>query len=212
MSGIDGSVGAQGPGRQALMARVKGIILSPDSEWRVIDGESTTVAQLYRGYIIPLSAIPPIATFIGMSVFGVSIPFVGTYRVPMGPALTSAIMQYLLGLVGIYALALIVEALAPTFAGQKSQIQGLKVVAYSSTASWLAGIFALIPGLRLLGILGLYGLYLLYLGLPVVMKSPKEKSIGYTVVVILCAIVIFGAVGAIAGRFITYPSLGTTLP
>lgn len=212
MSGIDGSVGEQGPGRQTLMTRVKGIILSPNSEWQVIDGESTTVAQLYRGYIIPLSAIPPIATFIGMSVFGVSIPFVGTYRVPMGSALTSGIIQYILGLVGIYALALIIDALAPTFAGQKSQIQGLKVVAYSCTAGWLSGIFALIPGLRLLAILGLYGLYLLYLGLPVVMKSPKEKAMGYTVVVILCAIVIFWIVGAIAGRFIAYPSLGTTLP
>lgn len=209
MSGIDGSMDAQDPGGKALIARVKGIILSPATEWPVIDGESTTVGQLYRGYIIPLSAIPPLASFIGMSVFGISLPFVGTYRVPMGSALTSAITQYVLGLVGIYALALIIDALAPTFAGQKNQIQALKVAAYSCTASWLAGIFALIPGLRLLAILGLYGLYLLYLGLPVVMKSPKEKAPGYTAVVIICAIVIFWIVGAIAGRFIGYPALGS---
>ena len=206
MSTVGDSLDAQGP--TGLVARVKGIIMQPKSEWRVIDGESTTVSQLYTGYIIPLSAIPPIASVIGLSVFGISLPLLGTYRVPLGSALTSAITQYILGLVGIYVLALIIDALAPTFAGQKDQMQALKVAAYSSTASWLAGIFALIPGLRILGLLGLYGLYLLYAGLPILMKAPAEKAMGYTVVVIICAIVIFVVIGAIAGRFVSYPALG----
>lgn len=206
MSTVGDSLDAQGP--TGLVARVKGIIMQPKSEWRVIDGESTTVSQLYTGYIIPLSAIPPIASVIGLSIFGISLPLLGTYRVPLGSALMSAITQYILGLVGIYVLALIIDALAPTFAGQKNQIQALKVAAYSSTASWLAGIFALIPGLRILGLLGLYGLYLLYAGLPTLMKAPAEKAMGYTVVVIICAIVIFVVIGAIAGRFVSYPALG----
>lgn len=208
MSALDDSIDAQGRGRQALVARVKGIILHPQSEWNVIDGEPTTAAQLYMGYIIPLSAIPPIAGFIGMSVFGVSIPFGGTYRVPMGPALTSAITQYVLGLAAVYVIALIIDGLAPTFDGQKNQIQALKVAAYSATASWLAGIFMLIPGLRLLGLLGFYGLYLLYLGIPVLMKSPREKAIGYTAVVIVSAIVIFMIIGAVTGRLVSYPTMG----
>ena len=45
----------------------------------------------------------------------------------------------------------------------------------------------------MLGILGVYSLYLLYLGLPVLMKSPKEKALGYTLVVVLAAIVLLGA-------------------
>lgn len=208
MSALDDSINAQGPRAHTLLARVKGIILQPKSEWHVIDGEATTVGQLYMGYIIPLSAIPPIASFIGMSVFGIGIPFLGTYRVPMGSALTSAITQYVLGLAGVYALALIIDALAPTFAGQKNPVQALKVAAYSFTASWVAGIFMLVPGLRWLGILGLYAVYLLYLGLPVVMKSPAEKALGYTVVVIICGIVIFMVIGMIASRFITYPAMG----
>jgi len=105
-------------------------------------------------------------------------------------------------------LALIIDALAPTFNGQRSQIQALKVAAYSSTAAWVAGIFALIPGLRILGILGLYSLYLLYLGLPVLMKSPREKAVGYTVVVILAAIVLFMVIGVIASRFMALPTPG----
>lgn len=194
-----------------LVDRVKRILLSPRPEWVVIEAEPTTPAALYTGYIMPLAAIGPIAQIIGYSVFGITVPFMGTYRVPIGSAVTSAIVAYVLTLIGTYALALIIDALAPTFNGQRSQIQALKVAAYSSTAAWVAGIFALIPGLRLLGILGVYSLYLLYLGLPVLMKSPREKGLGYTVVVVLAAIVLFIIIGVIAGQFMAVPTAPVTV-
>jgi hypothetical protein len=195
-----------------LIQRVQRILLSPRAEWEVIDAEPTTLAGLYTGYIVPLAAIGPIAQLIGYSVFGITVPFMGTYRVPIGSAITSAIVAYILTLIATYVLALIIDALAPTFNGQRNQIQALKVAAYSSTASWVAGIFALIPGLRLLTILGLYSLYLLYLGLPILKKTPREKAMGYTVVVILAAIVLFMIIGAVAGHFMTVPTAGMTVP
>jgi hypothetical protein len=195
-----------------LVERVKRILLSPKTEWEVIDTESTTPGELYTRYILPLAAIGPIAQLIGYSVFGVSVPFIGTYRVPIGSAITQAIVMYLLTLAGTYLLALIIDALAPTFNGQRSQIQALKLSAYSLTASWVAGIFALIPGLRILGILGVYSLYLLYLGLPVLMKTPREKALSYTAVVILAAIVLWMIIGAIAGVFMRVPGAGMTMP
>jgi hypothetical protein len=194
-----------------LVQRVKRILLSPRSEWAVIDAEPTTPAALYTGYIMPLAAIGPVSQVIGYSVFGITVPFMGTYRVPIGSAITSAVVGYILTLAGTYVLALIIDGLAPTFNGQRSQIQALKVAAYSSTAAWVAGIFALIPGLRLLGILGLYSLYLLYLGLPILMKSPREKALGYTVVVILAAIVLFIVIAVIAGRFMPVPTAPVTV-
>ncbi|MFL5401621.1 MAG: Yip1 family protein [Gemmatimonadales bacterium] len=193
-----------------LVDRVKRILVSPQTEWQVIDAEPTTTGALYAGYIAPLAAIGPIAQLIGYSVFGITVPFMGTYRVPFGSALTSAIVSYVLTLLATYVLALIIDALAPTFSGQRNQVQALKVAAYSSTAAWVAGIFALIPGLRLLTILGAYSLYLLYLGLPVLMKSPRDKALAYTAVVVLAAIVLFMVVGMIAGRFIGMPSAMTT--
>jgi hypothetical protein len=195
-----------------LVDRVKRILLSPRTEWEVIDAEQTTPAALYTGYIAPLAAIGPIAQLIGYSVFGITVPFMGTYKVPFGSALTGAIISYVLTLAGTYILALIIDGLAPTFNGQRNQIQALKVAAYSSTAAWVAGIFALIPGLRLLGILGLYSLYLLYLGLPVLQKAPREKALPYTAVVVLAAIVLFMIVGLIAGRFTGIPHAGGTMP
>jgi hypothetical protein len=191
-----------------LVDRVKRILLSPQQEWEVIDGESTTTGALYTGYIMPLAAIGPIANVIGYSVFGIRVPFgATTYRVPIGSALTSAIVTYVLTLVGVYVLSLIIDALAPTFGGTKSPIQALKVAAYSSTAAWVAGIFALMPGLRMLGILGLYSLYLLYLGLPVLMKAPKEKAMGYTVLVVVAEVVLFFVIGMVGARFIGMPTM-----
>lgn len=195
-----------------LVERVKRILLSPKTEWEVIDAEPTTPAELYTRYIVPLAAIGPVAQLIGYSVFGITVPFAGTYRVPIGSAITQAIVMYVLTLAGTYVLALIIDALAPTFNGQRSQIQALKLAAYSLTASWVAGIFALVPGLRILTLLGLYSLYLLYLGIPVLMKSPKEKAVGYTVVVIIAAIVLSIITGAIAGVFLRVPGAGFRAP
>ena len=191
-----------------LVDRAKRILRSPRTEWEVIDNEPTTPAQLFTGYAMPLAAIGPIAQIIGYSVFGVSVPFAGHYRVPIGSAITSALVTYVLALAGTYVLGLIIDALAPTFSGQRSQIQALKVAVYSSTASWLAAIFHLIPGLRVLTILGLYSLYLLYLGLPVLMKSPRDKAVGYTAVVIVVAIVLFMLTGMLASRFLAVPTAG----
>jgi hypothetical protein len=69
--------------------------------------------------------------------------------------------------------------------------QALKVVAYSFTAAWVGGVFSLIPVLGIITLLFvLYSLYLLFLGLPVLMKAPADKAIGYTVVVVICTLVV----------------------
>ena len=91
------------------------------------------------------------------------MPFLGTFRVGMAAGLTSAITGWVLSLVVVWLVALLVDALAPTFGGQKNRIQALKVVAYSYTASWIASIGQIIPGLRWLILLAglIYGIYLL---------------------------------------------------
>ena len=189
-----------------LVDRVKAILITPQKEWPVIEAESATPASLYTGYIIPLAAIPAVAGFVGMTMLGVRVLGM-SIKVPMSTGLTNAVVVYVLALVGVFVLALIIDALAPSFGGQKSQIQALKLAAYASTASWLSGIFLIIPALSILSIVGIYSLYLLFLGLPVMMKSPADKSVAYTVVVILVAIVIYAVFGVIAGRVSGYGAI-----
>jgi hypothetical protein len=171
-----------------LIARVKGILLTPKTEWPVIAGEQTTVADLYKGYILWLAAIPAVFSFLAGARF-----FPGT-------ALAQAALSYALSLGVLYVMALITDALAPNFGGTRDRVQGLKTVAYAATASYVAGVAAILPWslAALVGIAALvYGIYLLYLGLPQTMKCPPDRAGSYTAVLVLIMIVAFFVMGAL---------------
>lgn len=171
-----------------LVARVQAILLSPKTEWPVIEREQGDAGYLFTNYVAILAAIPAVCGFIGALMIGGRF-FSGLFM---------AIVGYILAFVGCYVVALIVDALAPSFNGQKNFSNALKLVVYSSTASWLGGIFSLIPALAIIGLIcSLYSLYLLYLGIPVLMKSPDDKSLVYTIVTVVCAIVVSIIIGAI---------------
>ena len=191
----------------SLIDRVKNIILAPKTEWPVIDREPGDVAYIFTNYVAILAAIPAICGFIGLSIVGMSVPGLGTIRMPVASGLLSAVVGYLLTFAIVYIVALIVDALAPTFGGRKNFESALKVTAYSYTPSWICGFFLLVPGLRFLTILGLYGLYLLWLGIPVLMKSPQEKSVAYTAAVVVIAIVIGIVLGLIQSALFGYPRM-----
>jgi hypothetical protein len=174
-----------------LIARVKNILISPSTEWPVIAAESSSASGIYLGYVAPLVAIGVIATFLGHSMIG--LPLLG--RVGVGAGLAHAISSFALSFLGVLLIAWIVDLLAPTFGGQRDSLAALKVTAYSFTPGWVAGVLNLIPMLGILAIFAaLYGLYLLYVGLPVLMRCPRDKSVGYTVVTVLCAIVTGGVI------------------
>jgi hypothetical protein len=102
-------------------------------------------------------------------------------------------------LVGVAILALLIDALAPSFGGQKDQLKAFKVAAYTGTAAWLASAFTALPIVGFVAILGLYSLYLLYTGLPILMKAPEDKAVVYIVVVVILAIVVNAVVFGLAG-------------
>lgn len=195
------------PDAASIIDRAKNILMSPDAEWDKIDGEKPTIQSLYTGYIGVLAAIPPLAAAIGGVVFGYG-GMGYSFRLPLGSAIAGAIVQYILGLIMVGVLALVIEQLAPTFDGTKDRIQAFKVAAYSMTASWLTGIFAIVPALSLLSILGLYSLYLLYRGLPKLMKAPQEKALIYTAAVVVAGIVLMFVIGLLAAPFMHRGMMG----
>jgi hypothetical protein len=171
-----------------LVARVKAIILTPQTEWPVIERESGDVWVLFTQYVAILALIPAVAGFIGGVLIG-GMPFLA--------GLIAAIVGYVLTFVVVYVVALLIDVLAPSFGAQKSFPNALKLSVYSHTPAWLAGIFLLVPGLSFLRILGLYGLYLLYLGLPPLMRAPRDKAVLYAGAVVLCAVIIALVIGAL---------------
>jgi hypothetical protein len=184
-----------GSSSTSLIARVQNMIMKPAAEWDVIDGETASVGGLFTGYACILAAIPALASIVSSLLF---------IHWTIVPALVSAVLSYVLALVGIYVIAFIIDALAPSFGAQKSQIQALKLVIYAYTASWVAGIALIIPVLGGLVALagGIYSLYTMYLGLPKLMKSPPDKTVGYFVVSIIVAIVVYAVIGIVVGMVI----------
>ncbi len=183
-----------------LVTRVQNILMKPAAEWDVIDGEPATVGSLYMGYACILAAIPALASIISSLLF---MHFAALFGIIL------AVLTYIASLVGVYVMAFIIDALAPSFGAQKSMIQALKLTVYSYTPAWVAGILNIVPLLGILAALaGLYGLYILYLGLPKLMKSPADKTVGYFVVSIVVAIVVNIIIGAVIGAVTTAAVVG----
>jgi hypothetical protein len=189
-----------------LIERAQRILLTPKTEWPVIAAEPETTSGLYTKYVIFLAALGPIAMFFKSTMIGTQVPFLGNFRLDMGTGLVQLVLGYVLGLVSVYVFALIVNALAPTFGGQKDPVQAQKTVAYAMTAAWIAGVAQLLPWIgMLIGLAGgIYSIYLLYLGLPVTMKSPPDRAAAYTAVSVIAGIILFWicalVIGGIVGR------------
>jgi hypothetical protein len=196
-----------------LQTRVTRILSAPKEEWPVIAAEPTDVPTLYREYIAILAAIPPISSFLGMTFVGVTLPVLGTYRFSLVHGLAGAVVQYVFALAGVYLAAYVIAKLAPQFQAQADLVQALKLVAYASTASWVASVLTILPGLSPLMLLaGLYGLYLAYLGMPPVMKAPADRVVPYMVVsavVIIAVTAIMGILtSGVTGALFPGPRLG----
>jgi len=182
----------------SIVERAKNICLSPTTEWPVIAAEPTTTGTLITGYVAPLAAIGAVAGFLGGSIIGQTLPFLGTYRSSFATGLVFALFSFCMAIVSVFLVSLVINALAPTFGGQQDSIQALKVAVYSYTPAWIAGALRILPLLGIFAIFAaLYGLYLLFLGLPRLMKCPEDKALGYTAVVVVCAIVLSLVVGSI---------------
>jgi hypothetical protein len=180
-----------------IVERAKAILLQPKSEWPRIAGETTEPTKLLMGYAIPLIAIGPIATLIGSQLFTAS--FMGvTIRSSFSFALSTAVSSFVLSIVGLYVVTFVANFLSPKFGGRNDWPAAFRLVVYSMTAAWIVGIVALIPALAILGLLALYSLYLFYLGATPVLGVPEDKSIGFTALTVVAAIVVQVVVAMIA--------------
>jgi hypothetical protein len=191
-----------------LVERVQAILLRPRQTWPTIAAEPADVATIYSRWVAILAAIPALATFIGWSLIGGGM-FGVSYRIPIATGVAQLVVGYLLSLVVVYVLALIVNALAPTFGGSKDFVAALKVVAYGSTAGFVGGIFNLLPSLAWLALIAaLYSIYLIYTGLPTLMRCPPEKAGAYTAVVVVCGFVAMVVLAGVSSLFIGHGPMG----
>lgn len=179
---------------EKLVSRVKNILTTPKTEWQVIANEPATVGSIYTGYAMILAAIPLIAGIVGSIIAGTGLTF----------GLVVGLCGYVIGLGLLYVMALIVDAVAPNFGGEKNIVNSLKLVVYASTAGWVVAILSIIPLLgAIAGLVGLiWNIYLLFLGAVPVKRVPQERSGGFTAVVIIAWIVLYFVLMLIVGAIV----------
>jgi hypothetical protein len=185
--------------RSGMVERVKAILMQPQVEWDRIDAEPMTERDILTSWVVPLAAIGPIAGLIGQQLFGWGA-FGASFRPSLAFSLVMAVLGFVMSLIGVWVLAKVIDALAPTFGAVKNPIAAMKVAAFSATATWIAGVFQIVPVLAFLGLLGLYSLYLLWLGLPRLMRVPADKAVGYYVATLVVAILINIVVGTVVSQ------------
>jgi len=178
---------------ETMIGRARGVLFEPRTTFKEVDGEFTKPGVLWGRYIIPLAFLGPLAGGVGRLLFGSRL---GGRSVGESFDFTGAVMYtviaFVLALAAVFILSKVISLLAPGFGGQSNDVQALKTAAYSSTPAWIAGILN-IHGLFLwlTIIISIYTLYLLFVGLPILMKVPKDRAMGYTAVVIIASVVIF---------------------
>jgi hypothetical protein len=157
-----------------LVERLKGILLSPRTEWPKIAAEPMTVPEIYTRWVMILAAIAPIAILAGYG------------------SLRFAVVQYIVVLVMTTLIAIVVDLVAPNFGGKKDFVAALKLSAFSYTAAFLAGIFHVLGpwGGLLILLVSLYAWYTFYLGAPVLRKCSPQMAIPFTLVVVVTGIVL----------------------
>jgi len=182
----------------SIINRAKAIIMTPKTEWPKVAAETTSTNDILLKYALPLILISPICTFIGSQVFGYGVLGI-SFKPTIAASLTLAIVSLVSALVSLFVISYVANFLSPKFGGKDDFNAAFKLVAYGMTASWLAGVFGLVPILGILGLLGLYSLYLFYVGATPMMSVPEDKAVGYTAVTVVVAVVVMFVFNLITG-------------
>lgn len=189
-----------------LIDRAKKILTTPKTEWDVINAETPNTQSILTSYVIPLVAIGAICSFIGWGLIGKSI--LGYRFHDIGWGVRYAIIALVGGIGGVFLVAAVIDALAPTFKSEKNFGRSFQLAAYSSTAGWLGAFFNIYPSVAIIGgLIGLYNLYLLYIGLPKLKKTPPDQVTPYFVVSLIAMIVASFVIGLILAA-ILIPKIG----
>jgi hypothetical protein len=159
--------------------------MEPERTWREIKQEQQTTAALFRGYAGPLALLPVLSMLGRLLLRGQHLTWPSLFDL-----LTIGLVNYLLLLGAVLFSGWIVSLMAPYFYSKADLPAAIKVVIYSMTPVWLAGVFQLVPRLGALALLGFYGAFLLYISLPVLLDTPPDKQTGFAATIIVFGLVV----------------------
>jgi hypothetical protein len=137
----------------SFVDRAKNILLQPAQEWEVIAKEPATVGSLFTGYAAILALLPAIASALFMGVLGIGLGGMGAGGAMMAGLgmsywITTAVVGYFVGLGLLWLVSFIVKSVSPSFNGNSDMVQATKLMVYSATPTWVAGLIVPFLGAR----------------------------------------------------------------
>jgi hypothetical protein len=180
--------------RDSLIARVRGLLLTPKEELPKTIAEPGDFKSLLP-YVLVLLSIGALAQFISagiigtyvapQAVFGMKVGG-GWFRSPIA-SLVGAIFSVGLGVATWWFFAFILNVLAPAFGARKDEASAYKVAAWTGTPLWVAGALALLGSIPYLGWVArigqlgalVYAVLIGMLALPLLMGTPESKAPGH---------------------------------
>lgn len=179
-----------------LIERVKNILITPKTEWDVINGETATPQSLLMSYVIPLAVVAAVGPLL------TGLLWAGAWGFKY--YLITAIIALVAQVVGFYVSTIIIDLLAPSFGSEKNINKSAQLVAYSGTPSYIASLLSFIPIIGfLISIAGwVYGIYIMYLGIGPLKKTPEDKKVVYMIVAFVIMVAIYFIVAAILGAIL----------
>jgi Yip1 domain len=186
-----------------IIERVKNILITPKTEWEVINGETATTQSLLMSYVLPLAIVAAIGPLLS------GLLFAGVLGLKY--FIISAIIAFVSSIIAFYVSVIIIDMLAPSFGSEKNMGKSAQLVAYSGTPSYIGGLLSFIPVIGMIVSLAawVYGIYLMYLGIGPLKKTPEDKKVVYMIVAFLIMIVLYFVVAAILG-VILFAAMGVT--
>ncbi len=185
-----------------ILNRVKNLLVAPLATWSEVKQEENSIKDIYIKYLMPVMILSCFAGFLGMQIFGMSIPFFGTHRPPFFSSLVGMIFQIVLGLAAILLNALIISKISPKFDGTSSFDDSFKLIAFAYLPALFAGVLGIIPSLAILaGLVGLYCFYIYFLGVVPMLGVSEDKKIIFTVVSIISIIAVSLILAIIVAMF-----------
>jgi len=181
----------------ALINRVKLVILSPKECWQTISNEQTDPKAFTITTVAPLVVAGVICTTIGMTIFGIPIPLLGTQRAPFFSSLIAGISNGAVTIAMLFIAALVAQKLTGFFQGSATFERSFSLVAHSALPGLAATVLGIYPALSPLQIIfGIVGLYALYQGTSVMTTVGERNRLGFVaafmVSMLLVALIIVG--------------------
>lgn len=177
-----------------LLGHTLGLLIRPYKEWETIQTEPAKSPKSYLIYLFILSAIPPIAGYIGATKVGWSIGDGAVTKLTEASTIPLCILAYFGIITGIVVTGIAIDWMRDTYTGRKeNQLSGIAMAIYITMPLILLSVVGIYPviwlGLVTLLIGSGYSAWLLYSGVPIVFNIPKERGMMFSSAILTFALV-----------------------